>query len=122
MDSPHSPTEYDALFHQYLDVCNAAISSHREEFPYKQIWGAVRHSLEKGAVRVAIYDDQPKTEYEIHLEDDHIEAEADRHAADAPVWRMNLSYLLQVVEHPEEYIQNPARLDWDWLKSRVHKS
>lgn len=28
-------------------------------------------------------------------------------------------YLQRVAENPKEYVENPALLDWDWLKSRV---
>lgn len=121
MAMQESSSEVDALFRQYLEICNQALSSHREVFPYKQIWGAVQCAAGDKAVRVAIYDDQPKTAYELHLGEDHIEAEPDGLHMDSPVCRMNLSYLKQVVEHPEEYIHNPARLDWDWLKNRLRK-
>lgn len=115
-----SSGEYDALFKQYVDVCNRALSSHAAEFPYKQIWGAFRHVAGKEGVRVAVYDDQPKTEYALRFEEDHIEADRSGDE-ESPVVRLNLSYLKQVVEHPEEYIENPARLDWDWLKNRMGK-
>lgn len=108
----------DALFRQYVEVCNRAMAEHAEEFPYKQIWNAARKAIGENGVRIAVYDDQPKSAYEIHLEGDHLEASRDGHS-DSPVWRMDLSYLQEVVEHPEAYIQNPARLDWDWLRSRT---
>ncbi len=120
MTMQESSGEVDALFRRYVDICNQALSAHREAFPYKQIWGAVQGAARDKAVRVAIYDDQPKT-YELHLEEDHIEAAPDGLYAESPVCRINLSYLRQVVEHPEEYIHNPARLDWDWLRNRLRR-
>ena len=34
-------------------------------------------------------------------------------------WKVSRSYLESVVENADEYIEHPAKLDWDWLKSRV---
>ncbi len=118
MTAPIQQDEYEQLFKAYLDICNRALAQHWGEFPYKQIWNAAKQAVGERSVQVAVYDDEPKTQFELRLEDDHLEASSEKEANDAPVWRMNLSYLRQVVEHPDDYIHNPARLDWDWLKSR----
>jgi hypothetical protein len=34
-------------------------------------------------------------------------------------WKVNVSYLQQVVDNPQEYIDNPAKLDFDWLRDRL---
>ena len=34
-------------------------------------------------------------------------------------WRVSQKYLKKVCEHPQTYIDNPARLDVDWLVSKV---
>jgi hypothetical protein len=31
------------------------------------------------------------------------------------IWPLKLSYLRQVVDHPDDYINHPANLDWGWL-------
>jgi hypothetical protein len=35
---------------------------------------------------------------------------------------MNLSYVRNVVAHPQDYIDHPEKLDLDWLKSRLKLS
>ncbi len=120
MASMDPGSDFDALFKQYVDICNTAISSHREEFPYKQLWDAFSRLSDNAQVRVAVYDDQPKSLYALRFAQDHIEAEENGNE-DNPGFRINLSYLKQVVEHPEQYIENPALLDWDWLKNRISR-
>jgi hypothetical protein len=34
-------------------------------------------------------------------------------------WKVPESYLKDVVENAEDYINHPAKLDWEWLKQRV---
>ncbi len=109
-------SEYDALFRRYVEICNEAMAAHREEFPYKQIWNAAQNA----GVRVAVYDDTPKMHYALRLAEDHVEAEQSPDM-ECPAIRLRLSYLKQVVDRPEEFIENPARLDWGWLKRRERK-
>ena len=116
MPLPDASADYDALFQRYVEICNAAIDAHREEFPYKQVWSAAKNA----GVRVAVYDDQPKTEYALRFADERLEA-AREGEEEAPAVRLNLSYLREVVEHPDAYIENPSKLDWHWLRSRGGK-
>ncbi len=112
--------EIDRLFQDYLDVCNQALEENKDNFPYKLICNAAESAFAERAIKLAIYDDRPKECYCLQMKDHKIEAsdECDlSHAKDA--WRINLSYLQQVVDHPEEYIKHPARLDWDWLRNRI---
>ena len=34
-------------------------------------------------------------------------------------WTVSRAYLEKLVENRREYIEHPAKIDWDWLKSRV---
>jgi hypothetical protein len=34
-------------------------------------------------------------------------------------WKVSRSYLDEITRDPETYVENPAKLDWEWLKSRV---
>jgi hypothetical protein len=33
------------------------------------------------------------------------------------VWVVSAQYLQQVVADPETYINNPAKIDWEWLQA-----
>jgi hypothetical protein len=111
-----SPQEIDQLFKQYLTICNQAIAQHKDRFPYKQIWDAVEQMQSREAVDLTVYDDEPQSHYKLRLQDKQIKLIASDHLG-APVgWKLSTSYLRRVIAHPQDYIDHPAKLDWDWLK------
>lgn len=107
------------LFQQFLEVCNQAMDAHKDEFPYKHIWEAAEHLQNSGGMHVTVYDDEPKGDYQLRIQDKHLEMTNDNAHEDTAGWRINTSYLREVVENPEEYIKEPARLDWHWLKGQM---
>ena len=111
--------EIDALFEQYLEICNQAMAKHKDEFPYKQIWEAVEKLQRDEDIDLTIYDDAPKSHYKVKMKDKHIDVVDVDHEDEHKGWKLNSSYLRKVVEHPQDYIDHPAKLDWDWLKDRV---
>ena len=69
-------------------------------------------------IDIAVYDDKPLGAFSLALDDNHLNkvgAPSDAKKA----WRVNLSYLRHVVEHPDDYIAHPEKLDLDWLKSKI---
>jgi hypothetical protein len=114
-----SSEEIDQLFRQYLEICNRAMQAHCHEFPYKQIWDAVERLQAGEPVDLTIYDDEPQHHYKVCLRDKHIDLVKEEPEEMPEGWKMNTSYLRRVVENPQEYIEQPARLDWDWLKDRA---
>ena len=111
--------EINALFQQYLEICNKAIETHKESFPYKHIWEAAEQLQRRDGMHLTVYDDEPKYDYRLKIQDKHLEVvqESPEHETDG--WRVNTSYLKRVVENPDEYIRQPSKLDWHWLKNRV---
>jgi hypothetical protein len=107
----------EALFAEYLEICNQALESNADNFPYKQLWEAAQQKLKEKAVAVAIYDDHPKAAYEIKFADNTIDFHPVKRVPQQESWHVNLSYLEEVVAHKDEYIQNPAKIDWDWLST-----
>ena len=118
------PTEMDTptLFAQYLNVANAALSANEDRFPYKQILRALSDRLNGKRVGVAVYKDDSSSPFDyftITFHDGHLSYLA--HGKEAPdiVWKAPRRHLERVVRDPKEYIEHPAKLDWDWLKSRA---
>lgn len=106
------------MFRQYLNICNQAIERHRDEFPYKHILAAAEAVIGDRPIDLAVYDDLPKGAFTLHMKDKKLTNGG--HPQDPKkAWRVNLSYLRQVTEHPEDYIAHPEKLDLDWLKSRM---
>lgn len=105
-----------ALFRQFLEVCNRAMQAHKDEFPYKHIWEAAEELQAENGLHVTVYDDEPKGDYQLRLHDKHVELMREADEAEVGGWRINKSFLRKVAENPEAYIQDPSQLDWQWLK------
>jgi hypothetical protein len=113
-------TEIEEIFTRYIAVCNQAIDRHRNTFPYRELLAA-REKLLGEYIHVAIYDDNgiPEAVFMLHFKDDKLTFWQDVSSGMKKSWRLNRSYLRQVVEHPEKYLEHPERLDIDWLKNRL---
>jgi hypothetical protein len=108
----------EQLFLRYLQICNQALESHQDDFPYKQLWESVQKGLQDKTISLAVYDDHPKVTYDVAMSDNHIDVIGVRNETDN-AWHVNLSYLEKVVANPEEYINNPAKIDWEWISHRL---
>jgi len=111
--------EYDELFKSYLQVCNKAIEQNKDSFPYKQIWDAGSKFLDDSAINIAVYDDRPIISYSVRFNNGEISANKNEISLDGKPWKVTYSYLKKVIDNPDEYIKHPARLDWQWIKSRI---
>jgi hypothetical protein len=111
--------EYERVFETYLGVCNQAIEKNKDKFPYMEIWRARWKSLEQGDLfQCAVYDERPKIIYTLRLiEDMKIKIIEKTHIVSKDVWPLTFSYLKHVTDHPQDYIDHPANLDWGWLMS-----
>ena len=111
--------EYENIFQKYLEICNRAIEQNKDKFPYTEIWGARFKALETEALLNAIvYDDRPKLNLMLRLTKDmKIEIVKKNEVPTEYEWPFTYQYLKRVVDNPDEYIANPAKLEWGWLKT-----
>ncbi|MCS5597843.1 MAG: hypothetical protein NZ828_11385 [Alphaproteobacteria bacterium] len=104
------------LFVQYLDVCNRAIDANKHRFPFKQIMESVRDVQTHKNVEVIILDDHPPVSCVICFDDNQkITTQPAIGVRGLQKWRVSKAYLENVINNPDEYIQNPAKIDWEWL-------
>ena len=110
--------EYEKLFHDYLEICNQAIEKNKHIFPYTEIWGARLKALkEEMKVEAIIYDDRPKVAFLLRLTPEmKIEIIEKKNLPPEEAWPFTYKYLRRVVDNPQDYIENPAKLEWGWLK------
>ena len=109
--------DVEALFRQYLNICNQAIEKHKGEFPYQQLLDLGEKLMGDRPIDLTIYDDEPKAAFSVYFKNNRLKNGG--HPEDVKkAWRVNLNDLRQVVEHPEKYIDHPEKLDLHWLKSR----
>jgi hypothetical protein len=111
--------EYEKVFQQYLEVCNRAIEQNKNKFPYTEIWGSRFKALDTEAtLHAVVFDDRPKLAVKLRLTPDmKIEIAEKKDLPPEDAWPFTYQYLKRVVDHPQEYIENPARLEWGWLKT-----
>ena len=111
--------DYEHVFLQYLAICNRAIETNKTKFPYNEIWGARLKNLKDSAkIHAVVFDDRPKLAYILRLTHDmKIEIEENKVLPPDDAWPFTYQYLKRVVDNPDDYINNPARLEWGWLGS-----
>jgi hypothetical protein len=111
-----------ALFTQALNVVNGALAKHQNTTPYKQILAASRKALGERRVGVAVYADDPGQPFDfftVRFREGRLELVDHGKREPELTWKVSRSYLDEITRDPETYVENPAKLDWEWLKSRV---
>lgn len=110
------------LFTSALNVINAALAKHGDDAPYEQMLAASEKLLGDRRLGVAVYAEDasaPFDYYTIRFRDRRFELVEHGKQEPEATWKVSRDYLAQVAESPQEYIEHPAKLDWDWLKSRL---
>ncbi len=117
-DGLANETEYENVFRQYLDVCNQAIERNKDKFPYTEIWNARLKGPEKSSlIHAVVFDDRPKLAYMLRLTPEmKIEISEKKDLQTDEAWPFSYQYMKRVINQPEKYITNPARLQWGWLQ------
>ena len=108
----------DDLFQRYMAICNMALKQNENRFPFKQILGAAKNVTPKSGVEVLIIDDRPSDGNLVHLNESGKFQSLDESCKNCDCvgqWRVTRSYLEDVVNDPEKYISNPAKIDWEWM-------
>lgn len=108
------------LIERYLAVCNEALRNSRNRFPFRQILeGLGQHAGEGRSVEVLIVNDQPAQGFSIAYDKNAqlVVPGTAENRLPPKKWKVTKSYLESVVGNPCEYIDNPAKIDWEWLHS-----
>lgn len=116
----HSDTT--ALFTEALNVLNAVLSEHRDSAPFETLLRASEKVLGDRPIGVAVYESDASAPFDyftIRLRDGVFELVSHGKQDPDVAWRVSRAYLEKLTRNPEDYFDNPLKLDWDWLKSRV---
>lgn len=125
----HSPkpirdkeADTQALVTNYFNIANTAMAEHKNEFPYNQLRKVGDKVLGGKSIGVGIYKDNPKTPHDFYtykFQNNGFEF-VGRGKKDPDLeFHCSEKYLSKVNADPKKYIDSPAQLDWDWLKSRM---
>ena len=110
----------DTIMIRYLNICNRAIAYNSARFPFKQIFDAAqRHECGKVIEVNILGADQPLS-YAMTLDHAGLHAKPHADCEDCQCdkkWAIAYDYLKTVTQHPDQYIKNPAMLDWGWVNT-----
>jgi len=117
-----TPENTETLFLEYLNTLNQALAAHRNQMPYKQIIDASDKVFGDRKLGVAVYKTDPSAPhdfYTVKMVDGRIAFVS--HGKDAPEysWKTKEAFMKDVVDNKQYYVDNPSKLNWDWLTSRI---
>ena len=118
-------TDTYTAFMDTVDVVNSAVIQHRDKPVIRQLLAAADKTLDGKRFGVAVYRgdaDTPHDYFTLAYRQGKLELAS--RGKDKPdiAWKVSQDYLREVSSNPQAYIDNPARLDLDWLKSRAGMS
>lgn len=106
------------IVQRYVSICNVALFKNAKRFPFKQILEAAEKTSYGRMIEVEVYDLPSSDKYVFSLAKGRIMAEkhdcGDSCKCDGK-WSVSKDYLDNVIREAPLYIENPARIDWDWL-------
>jgi hypothetical protein len=116
-----SADTYD-LFMGTVDVINEALEEHADTPVLKNVLSLADKVASGKQFGVAVYKDNPDKPFDyftVRMNNKKVELAARGKESPDIAWKVSQDYLADVCEDPQAYIDNPAKLDLDWLKSRL---
>lgn len=107
------------LFCEYVEVYNKALDKNQQRFPFKQIFQSA-HTHDSGkviAVHIINKSNQIK-KYAVSLKNGHIVScpiDISHFMSNQRHWDIELHKIKNVIKQRDAYIDNPAKLDWEWM-------
>ena len=110
------------VFTAALDVTNRSLEKNRDSGFFKGLVAAADKFLDGHKAGVAIYDEDPEKPFDyftIRYMNQKFEIQSRGKSEHDTEWKVSRDYLESVADNPQEYIDNPAKLDFEWLKHRL---
>ena len=120
-------TEKDiyTLFDDAMGVTNKAIKKNRDATFFGPLISAWDKFLDGHKAGVAVYDEDPEKPFDyftIRYLNGKFEILSRGKSEHDTEWKVSREYLQSVVDEPQKYIDNPSKLNLDWLKARLPDS
>jgi len=111
-----------ALFMGALDVSNKALDEMRDTPVIKNLLAMMEKQASGHHFGVAVYKDDASTPHDyftVRVQNETIQLVA--HGKETPDidWKVSVEYLRDLNDKPQDYIENPLKLDFDWLAHRL---
>jgi hypothetical protein len=114
-------TDNEQLIQQYLDVVNRALQTNRDHFPWKQIVAMGEKKWHGANIGLGINEDgnpAPQT-YTLEFVNGQFVYKGPGKVETTYTWEADKAFMQKVVANPQEYIQHPMKINWDWVKSSL---
>jgi hypothetical protein len=110
------------LFMGAMDVSNRALETVRDKPVLSDLLELMEKQASGRQFGVAVYKDDPTTPHDyftVRVQNHRIQLVS--HGKDAPDidWKVSEEYLRDVTDNPDSYVENPLKLDLDWLRHRL---
>jgi hypothetical protein len=109
------------LAKHYFNICNTALAVRGREFPYSLIIPLMNRLFSGQNVSLRVVDDDgAPLEYVTtgFVDGQFTPVRPGVHTPDAR-FTLRRTYLEEVVEHADDYIRHPERLDWNWIGEQL---
>ena len=108
----------DSIIETYVNVCNQALELNKHRFPFKQILGAARQFETGKNIEVTVIDDERASSYVFSIQNGRIRHARHSDCGDCQChrqWKIDLNYLEKIANNAPIYVQNPAKINWEWM-------
>jgi hypothetical protein len=105
------------LVKHYFNICNTALSNHRESPVYGSLLALINQFASGSSVLVKVVeDDSTKSRFFTtrFIDGEFTPVMEGKTEADAR-FDVECSFLEAVMKNSDEYVDNPKKLDWSWL-------
>ena len=106
------------LVKHYFNICNTALSNHREGPVYGSLLTLINQFASGSTVLVKVVDnDSPKDRYFTtrFIDGEFTPVVEGEDEADAR-FEVECSFLEKVMKNSDTFVDNPSKLDWSWLR------
>ena len=101
-----------------LNVWNRVIDRHQDSFPYRDILPRCEEALRGVEIGVEVYHNadpgRPVSRFTVQLRDGRIQI-VNNHPGVEVRWKVSRDSLKEIAKNAQVYLDNPVKLDWDWL-------
>lgn len=112
----------EELFERYVQICNTALEANKNKFPFAQILSAIQKTPNIKPKQVRIINDTGHPDYHVAFNNNGMSCkktcgscQGQCATEDDIIWSVKTSYLNEVIANPDKYIENPAKLNWEWI-------
>ena len=113
-----TPSETLNLVKQYFNVCNAALSTHREKAAFGTVLALISRFTSGATITLQVIDDTPAPAgyYTTRFVDGQFTPVQVGEQRPDSRFTLHRDFLNEVAENAEHYVEHPEKLDWSWLR------